>query len=126
FYLVPKSDVIFLNINCSLKFALQVLEENDYSAIPLISDKGKYIGTLTEGDLLWAFRHNPNISFENCNKVDLKDVKLHRKVRPAKIDAHLEEIILLAKHQNYIPLTDDDGVFIGIIRRQDVIDYLLL
>jgi len=125
FFLLPKKDVVFLNINCSLKFALDVMEKNNYSAIPLINDKGKYVGTLTEGDLLWEFKNNPLLDFNSCSKFDLSNLKLHRKNTSAKINQPLEEIILMAKYQNFIPVTDDNGVFIGIIRRQEILDYLL-
>jgi CBS domain-containing protein len=125
FFLLPKKDVVFLNVNCSLKFALEVMETNDYSSIPIVGDKGKYIGAVTQGDLLWAFKNNPHIHFDNCSKYDLKDITLHKKIESVRIDQPLEEIINMAKHQNFIPVTDDNGTFIGIIRRQDVIDYLL-
>ncbi|MFZ7133013.1 MAG: CBS domain-containing protein [Eubacteriales bacterium] len=125
FFLIPKKEVVFLNAHCSLKFALEVMEENGYSAIPLISDKGRYAGTLTEGDLLWEFKNNPDLTFENCNKFSLNDVRRRRKVKPARINEPLEEIIHMSKQQNFIPVVDDDGVFIGIIRRQEILDYLL-
>ncbi|WP_246169821.1 CBS domain-containing protein [Alkalibaculum sporogenes] len=125
FFLLPKRDVVFLNVNCSLKFALEVMEKNGYSAIPLISDKGKYVGTLTEGDLLWGFKNNPDINFDNCSRFDLKDLKLSRRIKSAKIGEPHETILHMAKYQNFIPVTDDNGVFIGIIRRQEILDYLL-
>lgn len=125
FFLLPKKDVVFLNVNCSLKFALEVMETNNYSSIPLVNDKGKYAGAVTQGDVLWAFKNNPHINFDNCGKYDLKDINLHKKIESVRINQPLVEIINMAKHQNFIPVTDDDGTFIGIIRRQDVIDYLL-
>lgn len=125
FFLIPKKDVVFLNNNCNLKFALEVIESNGYSAIPLISDKGKYIGTLNEGDLLWEFKNNADLNFENCNRFSLNNIKRRRKVKPAKINEPLEKIIQLSKYQNFIPVIDDNGVFIGIIRRKEILDYLL-
>ena len=101
------------------------MEKNNYSAIPLINDKGKYVGTLTEGDLLWEFKNNPILNFSNSNKFNLSDLPLHKKIKPAKINQPLEVIIRMAKYQNFIPVTDDNGVFIGIIRRQEILDYLL-
>ena len=32
------------------------MEHHKYSAIPIISRTGRYIGTLTEGDLLWGIK----------------------------------------------------------------------
>ena len=125
FFLLPKRDIIFLNVNCSLKEALEVLEINNYSSVPLISDKGKYLGALAPSDLLWSLKNNPHINFENSEKYSLKDVPLHKKIRPARINEPLERIIKLSKYQNFIPVTDDNDIFIGIIRRRDVIDYLL-
>lgn len=101
------------------------MEKNGYSAIPIICDKGKYIGTLTEGDLLWAFKNSHELNFANCNRYSLRDITLHKSIKSARINEPLEEIINMSKFQNFIPLTDDNGVFIGIIRRQEILDYLL-
>ncbi|HAE62000.1 MAG TPA: CBS domain-containing protein [Eubacteriaceae bacterium] len=125
FLLVPKKDVVFLPLKCSVKFALDIMESNGYSAIPIINEKGKYAGTLTEGDLLWEFKSNPQMDFENCSRFTIRDIKRRRKVESAGINESLEVIIELSKSQNFVPITDDDGVFIGIITRQEVIDYLL-
>jgi CBS domain-containing protein len=125
FLLVPKKDVVFLPLKCSVKFALEIMEDNGYSAIPIINEKGKYSGTLTEGDLLWEIKNNPEMNFDNCSRFTLRDVKRQRKVESAGINESLEVIIELSKSQNFVPITDDDGVFIGIITRQEVIDYLL-
>ncbi|WP_225877745.1 CBS domain-containing protein [Alkalibacter mobilis] len=125
FLLVPKRDVVFLPNNCSVQFALDVMEENAYSAIPIINEKGRYVGTLTEGDLLWEIKNNPGMNFDNTRKFTLKDIKRKRKVQSAGINEDLGIIIELSKTQNFVPITDDDGVFIGIITRQEVIDYLL-
>lgn len=125
FLLVPKKDVVFLPTNCSVEFALDVMEKNAYSAIPVINDKGKYVGTITEGDLLWAMRNNPGLTFETANRFAIKDVQRNRKVQPAGINEPLEHIVELSKSQNFVPIMDDNGVFIGLITRQEVIDFLL-
>jgi CBS domain-containing protein len=123
--LVPKKDVVFLPTNCSVQFALDVMEQNAYSAIPVINDKGKYVGTITEGDLLWAMRNNPDMQFETASRFTLKDVKRNRKFLPAGINEPLEHVVELSKSQNFVPIIDDNGVFIGLITRQEVIDYLM-
>ena len=50
FFLIPKSDVTYINEDNSIQEALEVLERHSYSAIPILGKNGKYIGTLTEGD----------------------------------------------------------------------------
>ncbi|QSX09323.1 CBS domain-containing protein [Alkalibacter rhizosphaerae] len=125
FMLVPKKEVVFLPTNCSVQFALDVMDKNGYSAIPVINDKGKYVGTITEGDLLWAMRNNPKMTFETASRFTLTDVKRNRKVVPAGINESLSRIVELSKSQNFVPVVDDNGTFIGLITRQEVIDYLL-
>ena len=40
----------------TLRQALEKMEHHGYTAIPLLSREGKYIGTITEGDLLWFLK----------------------------------------------------------------------
>ena len=54
FFLTPKSDVAFIYDNESLRQALEKMEYHKFSAIPMINRQGKYIGTITEGDMLWG------------------------------------------------------------------------
>ena len=39
------------------------------------------------------------------------------------INSNIIDLITLVKTQNFVPVVDDDGTFIGIIKRSDVINY---
>jgi len=99
------------------------MEYHRYSAVPLVDENGKYVGNITEGDLLWKLKHSPEIGFENTHKVQLKDVSQHMNIKPVRIDQQMQDLITLATNQNYVPVIDDNEVFIGIIRRREIIDY---
>ena len=43
---------------------------------------------------------------------------------PVRIDTGMEELITMAMNQNFVPVVDDRGVFIGIITRKDIIKYI--
>ena len=59
FFLTPKSEVAYLYDTDSLAQALEKMESHRYSAIPIIGEvSGKYLGTLTEGDLLWHIKNS--------------------------------------------------------------------
>ena len=49
FFLTPKSEVAYISEEDTLRQALEKMEHHKYSAIPIISRTGRYIGTLTEG-----------------------------------------------------------------------------
>lgn len=123
FFLTPKSDVVCENINSTMRQAMERMEFHGYTAIPIIDNGGKYIGTLTEGDLLWKLKNTPNLNFLNSSKVKLSDI--HRKTlnKPVSINSDIESLLSLAVNQNFVPVVDDEGVFIGIIKRSDIINY---
>ena len=50
FFLTPKEDVTYIHDTYTLGRTLERMEEHKYSCIPIINDRGKYVGTLTEGD----------------------------------------------------------------------------
>lgn len=123
FFLIPKDNVIYLSPHSTIRQALERMEYHRYSAVPLIDEQGKYVGTITEGDLLWKLKRSPEIGFENAHKVQLKDVPQHMTNKPVRIDQQMEDLITLATNQNFVPVIDDNEVFIGIIRRREIIDY---
>lgn len=49
--------------------ALEQLEQHHYTAIPIIDNEGKYVGTLSEGDLLWKLKNTAGLTFENIGKL---------------------------------------------------------
>ena len=74
FFLLPKSEVVYLPLYCTMRQALEKMEYHRYTAVPLLDRRGKYVGTLTEGDLLWKMKNTPGLSFEGTEKVALKEV----------------------------------------------------
>ncbi|MGM0922557.1 MAG: CBS domain-containing protein [Bacillota bacterium] len=123
FFLIPKKEVVYLNIHATMRQALERMEYHRYSAVPLLDDEGKYVTTLTEGDLLWMLKNTPDLHFHNTEKIRLTDLNYHRKNEPISIHAEMENIILRAMEQNFVPVTDDQGIFIGMIRRREIIEY---
>lgn len=110
-------------VNSTMRQAMEKMDFHQYTAIPLIDSKGRYVGTLSEGDLLRKMKNTPGLSFEGTEKVLLKEVPRRLNDRPVKIDAQIEDLLSLAITQNFIPVVDDEGVFIGIIRRSVIIEY---
>lgn len=123
FFLLPKQEVVCLPESATLRQTLERMERHRYTAVPVLSDDGKYVGTVTEGDLLWFLKSRPDIGFDNAHRVQLTEVPFRVEMHPVQIEANMEDLISLAKTQNFVPVTDDMGSFIGIVRRSDIIDY---
>ncbi|CAM3205625.1 CBS domain-containing protein [Paenibacillus lupini] len=123
FFLLPKQEVVTVTQDATLRQTLEKMEHHRYSAVPIINEEGGYAGTVTEGDLLWYMKNTPGVTFENAHKISLIDVPLRMKNRSVRIDADMKDLIALSKVQNFVPVVDDRGHFIGIVRRSEIIDY---
>lgn len=123
FFLLPKQDVICVSEDATLRQTLERMERHRYSAVPVISETGEYKSTVTEGDLLWYLKSHPELSFDQLHRVSLCEVPLRMNNLAVRIDANMEDLVSLAKTQNFVPVVDDMNRFIGIVRRSDIIDY---
>lgn len=124
FFLLPKHEVVCLNEHATLRQTLERMEFHRYTSVPIINNHGEYVGTVTEGDLLWHMKNsNGEITFENASKYLLSEVPLNKHIKAVRIDSNMEDLINLAKVQNFVPVVDDRNRFIGIVRRSQIIEY---
>lgn len=123
FFLTPKSEVAYIKDSYTVEQALKKMEYHRYSAIPIIDKSGCYIGTLTEGDLLWGLRE---VGKENEDKVmgqNILTIPRRMDNKAVRISADMEEVVLQAMKQNFVPVVDDQNSFIGIVTRKDLINF---
>lgn len=123
FFLTPKSDVAYIYDYFSLRMTLEKMEYHRYSAIPIIDRSGHYMGTITEGDLLWEIKDEGGLSLKNAEDIPIMSVKRRMDNVPVHADSNMEDLISKVLNQNFVPVIDDNNVFIGIITRKDIIQY---
>lgn len=123
FFLIPKSDTAYIYSDFSVRQALEKMKHYGYTAIPMIDRDGKYIGTVTEGDFLWALTNNMD-KISDLERIPVLEIKRRVNNRPVNIDANIEDLMDMSLYQNFIPVIDDQEVFIGLVTRKDIIQYL--
>lgn len=123
FFLIPKNEVVCLNTKTTMRQALERMERHSFAAVPLVDDNGCYAGTITEGDLLWKLKNTAGLDLNGMEKVLLEDIAIHAKNKPVSIDSRIVDLLMLASEQNFVPVVDDQDVFIGIVRRREIIEY---
>ncbi|HJA70766.1 MAG TPA: CBS domain-containing protein, partial [Candidatus Lachnoclostridium stercoravium] len=69
FFLTPKSEVAFIYEDESLRQALDKMEYHKYSSVPVINRYGRYIGTITEGDMLWGIKNKFQLNLKEAETV---------------------------------------------------------
>jgi predicted transcriptional regulator len=124
FFLLPKVGVVWVQVGSTVRDAFQRMEETGYTAIPVLDDQGSYTGTITEGDLLRHLMHSaPGASTITADRVLVADVPLRARITPVDIDADVEQLFDRAIGQNFVPVQDSRGVFIGIVTRRKILEY---
>ena len=126
YFLRPKSDIAFLYDDFSFRQGLEKMRHHDYKAVPVISRDGRYVGTVSEGDFLWKILDQKvdAFSMREMEHLRVQDI-LHTDTYPAvPITCSVEELVDSAMRQNFIPVVDDIGNFIGIVTRKDIIHFL--
>ncbi|MBR4184686.1 MAG: CBS domain-containing protein [Clostridia bacterium] len=118
--LTPKSEVRYLKDTANVRAALETMKHHGYTALPVVTKEGAYAGSVSEGDFL-------RYIVENGTPADWEKIRLKEILRPGfnpavTASVPTEELIRRAEQQNFIPVTDDRGTFIGIVTRKTVIE----
>lgn len=120
----PKSMTAFLNDSMTVRQAIELFDVHKYSVLPLVDNEGHFVGTLSEGDLLRFIKNVAKYDVKIAEKTYIKDIERYRQYRSLKVDSLLNEFFSLSLEQNFIPVTDDKDIYIGIIKRKEIIKYL--
>ena len=124
FLLKQKEDVAHVEETDTMRQVLEKMEHHGYTAIPLLSVEGKYIGTITEGDLLWFLKDRNFPDLKLLEDMPITSIERRRDNKAVKIDESMENLFDKVMNQNFVPVVDDKKVFIGIVTRKDVLAYL--
>lgn len=123
FYLTPKNEVMHLFDDYSVRQAMEKMEYHKYSAVPIISRSGNYVGTLTEGDILWELKRRQTVDIKEIEEQKIRTLKRKRDNQPVNVNCNIEDLIMTSMNQNFVPVIDDNGIFIGIVTRKSIIEY---
>lgn len=124
FFLTPKSEVAYVREDDTLRQALEKMEHHGFTAVPLLSVDGRYIGTLTDGDVLWGLKNRDFPDLRKMENISVMEVKRLHDNKPVHINVNMEGLLEKVTSQNFVPVVDDDKIFIGIVTRRDVIHHL--
>jgi CBS domain-containing protein len=100
--------------------ALQLLS-GMYSGLPVVDGTGKPIGVVTEFDLLKGFREGQDLQTAKAAEI------MSRTVVCAQEDDALDDVIakMTEHHISRLPVVGEDGKFIGVIARSDILSRLI-
>ena len=99
------------------------MEYHKYSSVPILNKEGKYVGSITEGDLLWGIKKLGLINIKAAENINVMKIDRRLDYQCVTAESNMEDLIGRAMEQNFVPVIDDQQNFIGIITRKDIIGY---
>jgi len=123
YLLRPKSTVAYLSSDCTVRQGLEKMRAHGYTAIPVINPNGEYIGTVSEGDFLWYIADSGEYNLKNMEKIKLNEIMRGVRDSAVTVTTKMDDLLYKIMEQNFVPVTDDRNIFIGIVTRKDIIKY---
>lgn len=123
FFLTPKAEVAYLEDDDTLRQALEKMEYHRYSSIPILNKAGEYVGTMTEGDLLWAIKREGNLSVQAAENIPLMQIPRKKDYKCVHVETGMDDLVSAAMTQNFVPVIDGKNSFIGLVKRNSIIRY---
>ena len=96
FFLSPKQDLMYVYDDFTLRQTLEKWENNRYASI---------------------------LDLEAAEDVPISAFPHKRDYKAVTVTTSMDQLIEAAMNQNFVPVVDDRGIFIGIVRRQAIIRY---
>lgn len=123
FFLKPKSELAYIYDYHTLRQALEIMEYHKYSSVPILNREGKYVGSITEGDVLGSLKKLNILSIKDAEDISIMKIERRMDYQCVTAESNMEDLIGKAMEQNFVPVVDDQEHFIGIITRRDIIGY---
>lgn len=119
-FLVPAENVASVFYNHPLSHALLVLSKVGYSKIPVLDSEDHLVGLISLSNIVERMMDLTGFSMENIEGLTVADV-MEVNVNCIKENDELEGMLHLLVDQAFLPIVDDDNVFVGIITRKEIL-----
>lgn len=123
FFMTPKQDVAYITEDATVRQTLEKWERHRYATIPVIARTGEYLGSISEGDLLWGIKNVADMDMSRSEDTLIRDFPRRRDYKAVPVTTSMDELFQAALTQNFVPVVDDRKIFIGMVRRQAILDY---
>ena len=119
--LKPKALTSYIYDDLTLRQAIEKMKHHGYTAIPVIGRGGEYVKTIAEGDFLWFMLAHDIGDITELEDYYVRDIPRRVVCEPVYVNSTIEDLFKLSMNQNFVPVVDDRGVFIGIVTRRDIL-----
>ncbi len=119
-FLVPAENVASVFYNHPLSHALLVLSKVGYSKIPVLDSEDHLVGLISLSNIVEKMMDLTGFSMENIEGLTVADV-MEVNVACIQADGDLEDMLHHLVDQAFLPIVDEDKVFVGIMTRKEIL-----
>lgn len=109
-----KKIVVFTGAGVSADSGLATFRDSDGL---WASYRIEYVGSITEGDILWGMKNLHGLDLEASEDVPISSFPRRRDYKAVTVTTDMPTLLKAAIEQNFVPVVDDRNVFIGMVRR---------
>ncbi|MFC0233243.1 cyclic-di-AMP-binding protein CbpB [Vagococcus entomophilus] len=119
-FLISSDNVATVMAENPLSHALLVLSKVGYSVIPVVNKKDQIVGLLSLSAIVDEMFELTTIDTKKLDTLKVKDV-MDAKVPVLKAPYEIERVLHMMVDRSFIPVVDEDEVFLGIVTRRELL-----
>lgn len=119
--LKPKAMISYISEDTTVRQAVEKMKRHGFTAVPVINRRGEFVKALAEGDFLWFILKNEISDMAELSHYTVADIPKRVVCEPVSVSSTMDDLFRLSMQQNFVPVTDDRGMFIGIVTRRDIL-----
>ena len=73
--------------------------------------------------MLWYIKNQLDLNLKEAARITVTEVPRKFENNPVYANCKMEDLLEKAMQQNFVPVLDDGGYFIGIVKRGDIMKY---
>lgn len=123
FFITPKKQIVYAKLTSTLRQALERMKYYNCNELIILNSKGEYAGFINREDIIRKIKNSPNLHFKDFNKVGILDIIKHVINNPLGINCDIKDIAFPVTDVNFLPVADDNNKFIGIIKKDDILNH---
>ena len=90
-FLTPKSETLYLNNDSTIRQTLERFDYYKYSVVPLLDDEGKYVTTISEGDILRYIKNDAYFDIRIAESVKVGNIEKYRPYKALTIFSTIKQ-----------------------------------
>lgn len=103
FFLTPKQDVLFIYEDFTLRQTLEKWSNQRFATIPVLKRNGEYLGTMTEGDILWGIKSIHGLDIDASEDIPIASFPRRRDYKAVPVTTGMHALLNAAVDRILFP-----------------------